>query len=76
MNSRSIGFIGGGRVTRILLGGLERAGARPAACVVCDTDSTVLDALRRRFPRSARRPRTAPSRRARISCSVHSTRRR
>lgn len=50
MSSRSIGFIGGGRVTRILLGGLERAGASPGNCVVSDTDTKVLDALKTRFP--------------------------
>jgi pyrroline-5-carboxylate reductase len=50
MSSRSIGFIGGGRVARILLGGLERAGTRPATCVVSDTDAHVLDALKSRFP--------------------------
>ena len=51
MNSRSVGFIGGGRVTRILLGGLERAGTSPASCVVSDTDATALEALKSRFPR-------------------------
>ena len=50
MSSRSIGFIGGGRVTRILLGGMERAGESPANCVVSDTDTNVLDALKARFP--------------------------
>ena len=49
MSSRSIGFIGGGRVARILLGGLERAGANPATCVVGDTDTDVLDGLKSRF---------------------------
>jgi pyrroline-5-carboxylate reductase len=50
MNSHSIGFIGGGRVARILLGGLERAGAFPATCVVSDLDAKVLETLRGRFP--------------------------
>ncbi len=50
MSSRSVGFIGGGRVTRILLGGMERAGESPANCVVSDTDTNVLDALKARFP--------------------------
>ena len=49
MNSRSVGFIGGGRVARILLGGFERAGANPATCVVSDLKATVLDALKSRF---------------------------
>jgi len=50
MSVRSIGFIGGGRVARILLGGLERAGVSPAKCVVSDTNASVLDALKKRFP--------------------------
>lgn len=50
MSARSIGFVGGGRVARILLGGLEHADAIPARCVASDTDSQVLDALRSRFP--------------------------
>jgi pyrroline-5-carboxylate reductase len=50
MNSYSIGFIGGGRVVRILLQGLERAGAFPATCVVSDLDADVLAALNERFP--------------------------
>ena len=45
MSSRSIGFIGDGRVARILLGGLERAGASPATCVVRDVYRTQLRAL-------------------------------
>jgi pyrroline-5-carboxylate reductase len=49
MRSRSIGFIGGGRVARILLGGLERADASPATCVISDTDANVLDELQSRF---------------------------
>ena len=49
MRTRSIGFIGGGRVVRILLGGLTRAGVKPALCVVSDVDGAVLDALQRRF---------------------------
>lgn len=50
MSSRSIGFIGGGRVARILLGGLERAGASPGTCVVGDADARVLETLANRFP--------------------------
>jgi pyrroline-5-carboxylate reductase len=50
MSSHSVGFVGGGRVTRILLSGLERAGKSPTRCVVGDTDRNVLDALRSRFP--------------------------
>jgi len=50
MSSRSIGFIGGGRVARILLGGLKRAGAIPATIVVSDADAEVLSTLATQFP--------------------------
>ena len=50
MSSHSVGFVGGGRGTRILLSGLERAGNSPTKCVVGDTDRNVLDALKSRFP--------------------------
>jgi pyrroline-5-carboxylate reductase len=50
MTDRTVGFIGGGRVTRILLGGFQRAGALPRRIVVSDTDAVVLDDLRGRFP--------------------------
>jgi pyrroline-5-carboxylate reductase len=50
VSSHSIGFIGGGRVARILLGGLRHAGASPATCVVSDADAGVLDVLKKEFP--------------------------
>ena len=46
MTLQSIGFIGGGRVARILLGGWRRAGALPAEVVVYDPDAKALDLLR------------------------------
>jgi pyrroline-5-carboxylate reductase len=36
MTNKSVGFIGGGRVTRILLGGLRQAGQLPGRVVVSD----------------------------------------
>ncbi len=42
---RSAGFIGGGRVTRILLGGWARAGALPERVLVHDPDAQALEAL-------------------------------
>lgn len=45
MKERSIGFIGGGRVASILLGGWENAGKMPAAVTVCDCDHTALSKL-------------------------------
>lgn len=41
----SVGFIGGGRVTRILLGGWLRAGALPERILVHEPDQKALDAL-------------------------------
>jgi pyrroline-5-carboxylate reductase len=42
----SVGFIGGGRVTRILAGGWRRAAALPAQLLVHDPDPRAMDALR------------------------------
>lgn len=39
MINKTIGFIGGGRITRILLGGLTRAGKMPENIVVADTST-------------------------------------
>jgi len=50
MSTRSIGFVGGGRVARILLGGLRHAGASPPTCVVSDADASVLGDLEKQFP--------------------------
>jgi len=50
MQMDSMGFIGGGRVTRILLASLERAGKLPAQVVVSDASSEVLTSLHRDFP--------------------------
>ncbi len=45
-----IGFIGGGRVTRILLTGWDRAGRMPAEVLVSDPADSVLEALTAGFP--------------------------
>ena len=50
MNTQAIGFIGGGRIARILLGGWKRAGCRPARVVVHDPDPAVLAGLRAEHP--------------------------
>lgn len=50
MNSPTIGFIGGGRITRIFLGGWELAHKTPQAILVSDPNSEVLSALQARFP--------------------------
>ena len=50
MKTKSIGFIGGGRITKILLRGFENENLTFPSIVVCDTDQTVLLALERMFP--------------------------
>jgi len=50
MNTFTIGFIGGGRIARILLEGWRRAGALPAGVVVYDPVEAALSALRAQFP--------------------------
>ena len=46
----SIGFIGGGRVTKILLQGFARKGEEFESVVVFDTNTEVMNALKREFP--------------------------
>jgi pyrroline-5-carboxylate reductase len=50
MMDKTIGFIGGGRVARILLGGWQRAGHMPAHIVVSDTNAEVLSKLKAQYP--------------------------
>lgn len=50
MKNQSIGFIGGGRVTRIVLGGWKQARALPAEVVVSDPNPESLARLRAEFP--------------------------
>ena len=50
MNNYSIGFIGGGRAARIILGGFERAGKLPARIIVSDINIEGLKALKNEFP--------------------------
>jgi len=45
----SIGFIGGGRVTRFLLEGWRQAGKMPSGVRVADSNPVVLEALKRDF---------------------------
>jgi pyrroline-5-carboxylate reductase len=49
MSGQSIGFIGGGRITRIFLSGWSRASAMPSKVVVSDTDARVLSSLKDKF---------------------------
>lgn len=50
MKEKTIGFIGGGRVARIILGGFKKAGRMPDTIVVSDTDAGVLKKLQSEFP--------------------------
>jgi len=50
MNTKSVGFIGGGRVTRIFLESWKRANATPAKVVVSDCNADTLAKLKARCP--------------------------
>ena len=50
MINRTIGFVGGGRITGVILDGLTRAGALPAAIIVSDPAAAVLGRLKERHP--------------------------
>jgi pyrroline-5-carboxylate reductase len=50
MKDRTAGFVGGGRVARIILGGLKKAGDMPEGIVVSDTNLDVLEKLRVDYP--------------------------
>jgi pyrroline-5-carboxylate reductase len=50
MNGKSIGFIGGGRIVRILLAGWQKAEKLPGQIVVSDTNEDVLRRLQADFP--------------------------
>jgi pyrroline-5-carboxylate reductase len=56
MSNRTIGFVGGGRVTRIFLEGWQRAKALPAKIVVSDCNAETLAKLKERFPTIATAP--------------------
>ena len=50
MSGKKIGFVGGGRVARIMLGGWAKAGRMPAEVVVSDSDPGALTRLPNAFP--------------------------
>ncbi len=50
MRKHSVGFIGGGRVARIILNGWKRAGTLPDRIVVSDSNSEVLRKLNMEIP--------------------------
>lgn len=50
MRDLTLGFIGGGRITRIFLAAFQNKGYAPSRMVISDPDSGVLESLQRRFP--------------------------
>ncbi len=50
MSAKSVGFIGGGRIATVFLGGWSRAGALPGNVVVFDSDAEVSAKLKARYP--------------------------
>ncbi|HQJ74195.1 MAG TPA: NAD(P)-binding domain-containing protein [Bacteroidota bacterium] len=48
--NNSFGFIGGGRITKIILEGLKRKNALPKVIIVSDTNDDVLQKLKHLFP--------------------------
>jgi len=50
MKGKSVGFIGGGRIARIILGGFKKAGRMPETIVASDTSPDVLKKLQSGFP--------------------------
>ncbi|MCL5097741.1 MAG: NAD(P)-binding domain-containing protein, partial [Candidatus Omnitrophica bacterium] len=50
MSTKTVGFVGGGRVARIFLGGWKRANVLPARIVVSDCNAEALDRLKVQFP--------------------------
>ncbi|MFI5379576.1 MAG: pyrroline-5-carboxylate reductase family protein [Tepidisphaerales bacterium] len=50
MANETVGFVGGGRITGIILDGLRRGGAVPATVVVSDPAAAVLGKLKERHP--------------------------
>lgn len=51
MKKKSLGFIGGGRITRIFLQAFESKHVNFSSVVVCDTNDDVLKTLKKQFPK-------------------------
>jgi len=50
MKDKSAGFVGGGRVARIILGGLKKSGSMPGDVVVSDANLDTLEKLKADYP--------------------------
>lgn len=63
MTDQSVGFIGGGRIVKIIVGGLKKANRMPEDIVVSDVDPEILQRLKKEFPhiKVAPRDNTAPA---------------
>jgi pyrroline-5-carboxylate reductase len=70
---KSLGFIGGGRVTKIILTGLKRAGKMPGDVVVSDINDEVLKKLNDEFPEITVMPNdnTAPAEKDIVFLAIH-----
>lgn len=51
MKTKSIGFIGGGRITRVFLQGFKNKSIEFPSITVCDTNLETLDKLKKQFPK-------------------------
>lgn len=69
----SVGFIGGGRITRVILAGWKRAGCRPERVTVSDIDAAALDRLHTAHPGLVLAPgdNLAPAREEVVFLAVH-----
>jgi pyrroline-5-carboxylate reductase len=71
MTSKTVGFIGGGRVTRILLESWQRASQLPSRITVCDPNADVLTKVKSRFPGIETGPASAVANAGIIFLAVH-----
>jgi pyrroline-5-carboxylate reductase len=72
MSNKTIGFIGGGRITRIFLEGWTRAQKLPASIIVSDPSADSLTKLKARFPAITATPdNSQASRRDIVFLAVH-----
>jgi len=71
MTSKTVGFIGGGRVTRILLESWQRANQLPSRITVCDPSADTLAKLKTRFPGIEAAPASAAANQEIVFLAVH-----
>ncbi|MCK5471126.1 MAG: NAD(P)-binding domain-containing protein, partial [Cyclobacteriaceae bacterium] len=51
MKTKSLGFIGGGRITKIFLQAFQNKSVKFDSVVVFDTNNQILDSLKKQFPK-------------------------